>query len=62
MTKTSEATLRAIRKYKEKLDEVRFSVREGGKADIVQAATDKGFKSTQSYLKHLLKQDTGLDL
>lgn len=62
MAKTSDAMLKAIQKYKGNLDEVRFSVKGGGKDQIRQVAKDKGFSSVQAYMKHLIHKDSGLDL
>lgn len=62
MAKTSDAMLKAIQKYKGNLDEVRFSVKAGGKEQIRQTAKEKGFSSLQTYMKHLIQKDSGLDL
>ena len=62
MPKTSDAALRAIRKYKSQLDEVRFSVQGGQKQAIKDAATAKGYNGIQPYIIALLEADSGLRL
>lgn len=62
MAKTSDAMLKAIQKYKGNLDEVRFSVKQGGRGQIKQAAKSKGHASIQAYMKYLIRQDSGLNL
>lgn len=62
MAKTSESMLKAIQKYKNNLDEIRFSVRAGGKEQIKQIAKIKGHESIQAYMKHLIRQDADIEL
>jgi|GEM_PF-2621728 len=62
MAKTSDATLKAIRKYKDSLDEIRFSVKAGGKEEIKRVAKEKGYGSMQAYMKYLIQKDAGIDL
>ena len=60
---TSDAQKKATIKYmKENLEEVRFRVKKGGKEQIQITAKDKGHGSIQAYMKHLIKQDSGIDL
>jgi len=43
-------------------DDIRLQVKKGNKDKLKQIAADKGHEHLQTYIKHLLKQDTGLDL
>lgn len=60
--KTKESVLKAIAKHQSHKDLVRFWVNEGSKAELTTIAKSKGYKGLQPYIKHLLEQDTGLDL
>lgn len=62
MAKTSEATRRAIQKYKQGLDEIRFNAPSGSKDALRRIADSRGYSSMQAYLQDVIEKDSGLSM
>lgn len=59
MKKTSDAQLQAIKRYQQKLDDIRIRAPKGIKEKVQEKATSNG-ESVNAYILRLILQDLGL--
>ena len=59
---TSDAQLKAIKKYLNSQDEIKLRIPKGKRDEIKKYAIEKGYGGIQPYLKALIEKDSGIEL